>query len=124
MRFHEREQTGLETYVGKKMRKGYVFDGWARLASSVIQHAFIEASDLCKQKNKSRISKKEKDSISAKIDLIRNFLSDPKNPYVNYLEVSGHVLDIEKMNSIIDGFEGGKECIRTLKGGTFGHAHS
>ena len=65
MRFHEREQTGLETYVGKKMRKGYVFDGWARLAASVIQHAFIEASDLCKQKNKTRISKKEKDSISA-----------------------------------------------------------
>jgi hypothetical protein len=110
---YERILNGNEVIMGKVMRKNNQFDGYARLSASVLQHAFINISKLCEERRQSN-KKNDIKSLSKEIEIARAFLVDPRNIYVNYLELSGHVLDLDKINSIIDSFEEGEECPKLL----------
>ena len=49
-----------------------------------------------------------------RIEEVRSFLTDSRNPYIAYLETKGHVFDINKINAVLDSYEGGKKCITVM----------
>jgi hypothetical protein len=99
--------------MGRVMKREGL-DGWARLSASVLQHAYIECSNLYNKRGKKRINKNEYESLSYEINNVRKFLEDTNNEFYAYLESVGHEFDINTIRNTLDSYEGGEECIKFM----------
>lgn len=88
-------------YTTKKYRNKETFDPHLRLSAAVVSQAFGEFKTVCQQ-FAIATDKAEKQECTTRLDDIRAELIDDHNPYVFYLQNTGHELEDEKITNTLN----------------------